>query len=198
MHSTYLKIFILIFFCIFSRFASAEMTVQKLIFDNSKPFHLKLLEVLPKDQIRSIKDNGIGMDKNDLVSSLGNIAISGTTEFLAQLEASKQNHKAKSVNLIGQFGVGFYAAFMVAERVEVISRKEGNTKAFKWSSDGIGGFEVSDSVREEIGTTVNLFVKKSEKDYLKRDKLVEIVKNILIIFSILFDLLTGSLRIKIP
>ena len=134
------------------------------------------LEVLPKDQILSIKDNGIGMDKNDLVSSLGTIAKSGTTEFLAQLEASKQNDKAKSVNLIGQFGVGFYAAFMVAERVEVISRKEGNTKAFKWSSDGIGGFEVSDSVREEIGTTVNLFVKKSEKDYLKRDKLVEIVK----------------------
>ena len=134
------------------------------------------LEVSSKDQILSIRDNGIGMDKNDLVSSLGTIAKSGTTEFLAQLEASKQNDKAKSVNLIGQFGVGFYSAFMVADKVEVISRKEGSSKAFKWHSDGISGFEVSDVNREEIGTTVNLFIKKSEKDYLKRDRVVEIVK----------------------
>ncbi|MDG2356457.1 MAG: molecular chaperone HtpG [Paracoccaceae bacterium] len=134
------------------------------------------LEVSSKDQILSIRDNGIGMDKNDLVSSLGTIAKSGTTEFLAQLEASKQNDKAKSVNLIGQFGVGFYSAFMVADKVEVISKKEGSSKAFKWHSDGISGFEISDVNREEIGTTVNLFIKKSEKDYLKRDRLVEIVK----------------------
>ena len=134
------------------------------------------LEVSSKDQILSIRDNGIGMDKNDLVSSLGTIAKSGTTEFLAKLEASKQNDKAKSVNLIGQFGVGFYSAFMVADKVEVISKKEGSSKAFKWHSDGISGFEISDVNREEIGTTVNLFIKKSEKDYLKRDRLVEIVK----------------------
>ena len=134
------------------------------------------LEVSSKDQILSIRDNGIGMDKNDLVSSLGTIAKSGTTEFLAQLESSKQNDKAKSVNLIGQFGVGFYSAFMVADKVEVISKKEGSSKAFKWHSDGISGFEISDVNREEIGTTVNLFIKKSEKDYLKRDRLVEIVK----------------------
>ena len=134
------------------------------------------LEVSSKDQILSIRDNGIGMDKSDLVSSLGTIAKSGTTEFLAQLEASKQNDKAKSVNLIGQFGVGFYSAFMVADKVEVISKKEGSSKAFKWHSDGISGFEISDVNREEIGTTVNLFIKKSEKDYLKRDRLVEIVK----------------------
>ncbi len=134
------------------------------------------LEVSSKDQILSIRDNGIGMDKNDLGSSLGTIAKSGTTEFLAQLEASKQNDKAKSVNLIGQFGVGFYSAFMVADKVEVISKKEGSSKAFKWHSDGLSGFEISDANREEIGTTVNLFIKKSEKDYLKRDRLVEIVK----------------------
>ncbi|PQM57097.1 MAG: molecular chaperone HtpG [Rhodobacteraceae bacterium] len=134
------------------------------------------LEVSSKDQILSIRDNGIGMDESDLVSSLGTIAKSGTTEFLAQLEASKQNDKAKSVNLIGQFGVGFYSAFMVADKVEVISKKEGSSKAFKWHSDGISGFEISDVNREEIGTTVNLFIKKSEKDYLKRDRLVEIVK----------------------
>ena len=93
--------------------------------------------ISPKDQILTISDNGIGMDKDDLISSLGTIAKSGTTEFLDQLEKVKKNDETKSVNLIGQFGVGFYAAFMVADRVEVISKKEGTTKAFKWSSDGI-------------------------------------------------------------
>ena len=132
--------------------------------------------ISPKDQILTISDNGIGMDKDDLISSLGTIAKSGTTEFLDQLEKVKKNDETKSVNLIGQFGVGFYAAFMVADRVEVISKKEGTTKAFKWSSDGINGFEVSDESRDEIGTTVKLYIKKSEKDFLKRDRLVEIVK----------------------
>ena len=134
------------------------------------------IEVSSKEQILSIRDNGIGMSKEDLISSLGTIAKSGTTEFLAKLEASKQSDDSKSVNLIGQFGVGFYAAFMIADKVEVISKKEGGTKAFKWNSDGISGFDVGDATRDEIGTTVNLYVKKSEKDYLKRDRLVEIVK----------------------
>ena len=134
------------------------------------------LGISPKDQILTISDNGIGMDKDDLISSLGTIAKSGTTEFLDQLENAKKNGDNKTVNLIGQFGVGFYAAFMVADKVEVISKKEGTSKAFKWSSDGISGFEVSEDSRDEIGTTVKLLLKKSEKDYLKRDRLVEIVK----------------------
>ena len=134
------------------------------------------IEVSSKDNTLSIIDNGIGMDKQDLVNSLGTIAKSGTTEFLAQLEASKADDKSKSLNLIGQFGVGFYAAFMVSDSVEVISRKEGSDVAFSWSSDGVSGFEIKDSKRDDVGTTVKLSLKKSEKDYLKRDKLVEIVK----------------------
>ena len=70
--------------------------------------------ISPKDQILTISDNGIGMDKDDLISSLGTIAKSGTTEFLDQLEKVKKNDETKSVNLIGQFGVGFYAAFITA------------------------------------------------------------------------------------
>jgi len=134
------------------------------------------IEVSSKDNTLNIIDNGIGMDKQDLINSLGTIAKSGTTEFLAQLEATKADDKSKSLNLIGQFGVGFYAAFMVSDSVEVVSKKEGSDVAFSWSSDGVSGFEIKDSNREDIGTTVKLNLKKSEKDYTKRDKLVEIVK----------------------
>ena len=134
------------------------------------------IEVSSKDNTLSIIDNGIGMDKQDLIKSLGTIAKSGTTEFLAQLEAAKADDKSKSLNLIGQFGVGFYAAFMVSDSVEVISKKDGSDLAYLWSSDGVSGFEIKDSNREDIGTTVKLNLKKSEKDYTKRDKLAEIIK----------------------
>ena len=94
-----------------------------------------------KAKTLTLSDNGIGMDSDDMISSLGTIARSGTQNFIKQLEASKENDDSK-LSLIGQFGVGFYAAFMVAETVDVISRKAGSDKAFKWHSDGATGYSL--------------------------------------------------------
>src|ERR1700733_16149318 len=91
----------------------------------------------------TISDTGMGMNEEDLVAHLGTIARSGTKNFLAQLSGDQR----KDSNLIGQFGVGFYSAFMVADKVEVISRKAGEDKAWKWSSDGKTGFEIEPAER---------------------------------------------------
>ena len=108
-----------------------------------------------KDSTLLIKDNGVGMSKEELENSLGTIAKSGTTEFLAELEKNAvKDKKKKDVNLIGQFGVGFYSAFMVADKVEVVSKGVGQTKANKWESDGISGYEISDATKERITSLV--------------------------------------------
>ena len=125
-----------------------ERLSNKTSTDEKTDFEIKI-DVSSKENTISISDDGIGMDKDDLVNSLGTIAKSGTTEFLAKLEAAKDEDKSKSLNLIGQFGVG-YAAFMVSESVEVISKKDGSNKAFSWSSDGVTGFEIKDSSRDKL------------------------------------------------
>src|SRR6201986_3676008 len=98
----------------------------------------------------TIADTGIGMNEEDLVSHLGTIARSGTKNFLAQLSGDAK----KDSNLIGQFGVGFYSCFMVADRVEVVSRKAGEQKTYKWTSDGKTAFEIEPAERDVAGTTV--------------------------------------------
>ena len=100
----------------------------------------------------TIKDNGIGMDEKDLNDNLGTIASSGTKKFLANLTDDAK----KDSNLIGQFGVGFYAAFMVASKVEVISRKAGCDEAFRWESEGKSSYSVEPSERDGQGTTIIL------------------------------------------
>jgi len=117
-----------------------------------------------KAKTLTISDNGVGMDSDDLVSSLGTIARSGTKNFIEQLESSKQNDENK-LSLIGQFGVGFYAAFMVAETVDVISRKVGSDKAYKWHSDGSNGYSLDDAERGEEGTDIILHLKKDAKEF---------------------------------
>ena len=107
-----------------------------------------------------ISDNGIGMNKDDLINHIGTIAKSGTAEFLNN---TKDN--ASMVDLIGQFGVGFYSAFMVAEKVEIITRKADSEKAYKWVSNGINGYEISDAVRDTNGTDIKLFLKEDAKDF---------------------------------
>lgn len=92
----------------------------------------------------TVTDNGIGMDRDELVANLGTIARSGTGEFAAKLTGDA----ASDMALIGQFGVGFYSAFMVADRVEVVSRKAGSSEAWRWSSDGSGSFTVGEAERE--------------------------------------------------
>ena len=128
-----------------------------------------------KAKTLTISDNGIGMDSDDLVSSLGTIARSGTKNFIEQLESSKQNDENK-LSLIGQFGVGFYAAFMVAETVDVISRKVGSDKAYKWHSDGSNGYSLDDAERGEEGTDIILHLKKDAKEFLEEQRISYMVK----------------------
>lgn len=108
----------------------------------------------------TISDNGIGMNKDDLINHIGTIAKSGTAEFLNN---TKDN--ASMVDLIGQFGVGFYSAFMVAKNVEIITRKADSNKAYKWTSNGIDGYEISEATRSTNGTDIILFLKEDAKDF---------------------------------
>ncbi|MEJ7608216.1 MAG: ATP-binding protein [Bryobacteraceae bacterium] len=108
------------------------------------------LELDEVNKTLTLSDSGIGMDEEDLVSHLGTIARSGTKNFLSQLSGDAK----KDSNLIGQFGVGFYSSFMVAERVEVVSRKAGEEQAWRWSSDGKTGFTIEPAERSVAGTTV--------------------------------------------
>jgi len=119
----------------------------------------------------TIADNGIGMNHDDLVENLGTIARSGTAAFLKQLSGDA----AKDMALIGQFGVGFYSAFMVADRVEVLSRKAGETAAWRWTSDGKGEFAVEAADLDKRGTRIILHLKAGEDDYLEPQRLRHIV-----------------------
>ncbi|GAB6089148.1 molecular chaperone HtpG [Spirochaeta dissipatitropha] len=120
----------------------------------------------------TISDTGIGMNDKDLVENLGTIARSGTKEFLGKLSGDNK----KDANLIGQFGVGFYSAFMVADKVEVITRKAGEDKAWKWVSDGKGAFDISEADRDTQGTTVTLFLNDEGKEYASRWQIEQVVK----------------------
>src|SRR5271168_5035233 len=107
----------------------------------SLPFNPRIdLELVEEKKTLTISDTGIGMYEQDLTSNLGTIARSGTKNFLSQLSGDAK----KDSNLIGQFGVGFYSVFMVADKVEVFSRKAGEDKTFKWTSDGKTGFDIEE------------------------------------------------------
>lgn len=120
----------------------------------------------------TISDNGSGMSRDELVGNLGTIARSGTSNFVSQLTGDAK----KDVNLIGQFGVGFYSAFMVSETVEVISRRAGETVAHKWVSDGKGEFTLEEVARDTRGTSITLFLKEDAEEFLTEARLSHIVK----------------------
>jgi molecular chaperone HtpG len=120
----------------------------------------------------TVADNGIGMNREDLVENLGTIARSGTARFLSEMPAEK----SKQVSLIGQFGVGFYSAFMVAERVEVFSRKAGDERGWHWESEGQGSFTVGEAEVAARGTRVVLHLRKGDKEFLEPDRLRRIIK----------------------
>jgi len=117
-------------------------------------------------------DNGIGMNRDDLIENLGTIARSGTNAFVEALSGDNQDN----VSLIGQFGVGFYSIFMVADQVEVISRKAGEEKAWTWKSDGIGEFTIDGATREYRGTSVVMHLKDGEDNWLEKISLTATVK----------------------
>ncbi|MDR2029212.1 MAG: molecular chaperone HtpG, partial [Treponema sp.] len=120
----------------------------------------------------TIADNGIGMNEPDLIESLGTIARSGTRTFLEKLAEDAK----KDSNLIGQFGVGFYSAFMVADKIEVISRKAAEEAAWKWTSDGKEGYEIEASQRDTQGTTVILHLTEEGTEYANRWSIEDIIK----------------------
>ena len=132
------------------------------------------IEVDQKAKILRIIDNGIGMNRDELIENLGTIARSGTTQFVQDLPEDEA--KTDGVSLIGQFGVGFYAGFMVAKEITVDSRKAGETDAWTWTSDGLGGFTVTEGTREGRGTTVSLKLKKGEEEFLEDARVRHIVK----------------------
>lgn len=120
----------------------------------------------------SVSDNGIGMNHQDLLDTLGTIARSGTGAFI---EALKAEDKEK-VGLIGQFGVGFYSAFMVADQVHVQTRKAGDTDSWLWSSDGKGSFSIEPGQKDTTGTTVVLHLKKDAEEFLEQQRIRHIIK----------------------
>ncbi|MDX9743854.1 MAG: molecular chaperone HtpG [Arcobacteraceae bacterium] len=126
-----------------------------------------------EDKSLTISDNGIGMNEADLISSLGTIAKSGTKSFIESMSGDAK----KDSKLIGQFGVGFYSVFMVAERVDVISKRAGEDTAHKWSSDGEGSYDLAPCIKDESGTVIYIKLKDEEvSDYTSRHKIEDIVK----------------------
>ena len=131
-----------------------------------------MIEADKEKNLLIIKDNGIGMDKDDLINNLGTIAKSGTKAFIEKLSGDAK----KDASLIGQFGVGFYAAFMVADKIEVSSQKAGSAQAYLWRSSAGSEFEIEETSREEQGTTICLYLKEDEKEFLEPWKITSIIE----------------------
>ena len=150
-------------------------TKEKLIKDDPN-FKIQIA-IDKKSNLISISDNGVGMNKKDLVSNLGTIARSGTAHFLKELSESK----TKDLSLIGQFGVGFYSAFMVASQTKVITRKAGENKIWVWTSDGESSFTIEETEDPSLlasnrGTTIELTLTKDSKEYLDKDRIQNIIR----------------------
>ncbi len=126
----------------------------------------------PERGVLVIEDTGIGMSEQELIENLGTVARSGSQAFLAKLEESAK----KDVSIIGQFGVGFYSAYLVADHVEVVSRAAGSDPAFRWKSDGKDTFVIEPAERPTRGTTIELHLKADQKDLLDPWRLRDLVR----------------------
>ena len=138
------------------------------------------LQADSKKKTLIISDNGIGLSYDDMISALGTIARSGSKAFLEQVKQAqtsdkKEEKSSDNLALIGQFGVGFYSAFMVADKVEVLSRKAGENIAHLWSSDGKTGYEISESEKSSAGTDITLHLKKDCKEFLEEHRISYLV-----------------------
>ncbi len=152
------------------KFNYLRLTDEKFKEENWEP---KInIKIDKEDGSLAVTDNGIGMNEEDLIENLGTIAKSGTKAFIEQLTGDAK----KDSNLIGQFGVGFYSVFMVAEKVDVITKKAGEDTAWKFSSDGTGEFEINPVIKDEHGTVVYIKLKEDAKEFLDHWRVREIVK----------------------
>ena len=138
-----------------------SLTESEILGDDTE-FKIKLIPDA-KGNTFTISDNGIGMTHDEVIENIGTIAKSGTFEFLKAIEQSK-NQNNLAPELIGQFGVGFYSAFLVADRVTLITRAVGSDRATKWESDGKGSYSLEETEKDSRGTTIILKLKKDEKD----------------------------------
>ena len=133
-----------------------------------------------KKRSLAVADNGIGMSHDELIENLGTIARSGTTAFLETVQAGDNGKDAGGVDLIGQFGVGFYSAFMAADEVEVTTRKAGEDKVWIWRSDGKGAFTVTSGAADALdgarGTRIVLHLKKEDKDFTEKTRVEAVVR----------------------
>lgn len=152
------------------RLRYAALTTPDLLSDDAA-FQIRLS--IDKDAgTLTIADNGIGMDRTDLIENLGTIAKSGTGAFLEQM----QGDATEDLALIGQFGVGFYSAFMVADKVDVFTRKAGDAQGWRWSSDGKGSFEIGEADGLKRGTRIVLHIAEDSQEFLDRSRLEHIVR----------------------
>lgn len=182
---------------IHSIYSNKEIFLRELISNASDALDKRRIEVLSNDEYGeydakihiwrdkenrtvTITDNGIGMSRDEIINYIGTIAKSGTKEFLAAAKNDdSQKDSSFSEMLIGQFGVGFYSAFMVADRVELISRRLGSAEAWKFASSGDGSYTIEEADLSECGTSVKLFLREAnegEEDYSDEWPLRNIVK----------------------
>ncbi|AWG42926.1 molecular chaperone HtpG [Candidatus Borreliella tachyglossi] len=158
--------------------SNASDAIDKLKFLNLTNEKFKNINLDPKieisfdEKVIKIKDNGIGMNEDDLINHLGIIAKSGTKEFITNLKKDEK----KAASLIGQFGVGFYSAFIVSERVEVVTKKALENTAYIWSSDGKTGYEIDKTEKDEMGTEITLYLNEEGIEYANKWKIQEIIK----------------------
>tara|TARA_Y100000590_G_scaffold79378_2_gene88142 strand:+ start:781 stop:2646 length:1866 start_codon:yes stop_codon:yes gene_type:complete len=177
---------------IHSLYSQKEIFLRELISNSSDALDKMRYLTLTKDEFKSsdfnpkidisyidgdnpsitISDTGIGMSKKELQDNLGTIARSGTKNFLSKLSGDAK----KDSNLIGQFGVGFYSSFMVADKVEVSTKKAGNKEAWKWSSDGKTGYDLSKEVKKEAGTSITLHLNENGKEFASRWQIENLIK----------------------
>ncbi|MGN1338447.1 MAG: molecular chaperone HtpG [Candidatus Coprovivens sp.] len=141
---------------------------------NKDDFNIKI-DLNKEDRIIKITDNGIGMSEEDLDNNLGIIAKSGSSLF------KEMNEKKADVNIIGQFGVGFYSAFMVAKEIEVISKAYGSDEAYKWVSDGADGYSIEKCDKDNFGTEITLYIKDNNEneefdEFLEYNRIEGIIK----------------------
>ncbi|MFX1256556.1 MAG: molecular chaperone HtpG [Promethearchaeota archaeon] len=150
---------------------------EKNIQDPDQPLKIDII-INSKEKILSVKDTGIGMTKEELINSLGTIAGSGSQRFLENLNKTQKTEKKDiDLDIIGQFGIGFYSVFMVAQMVKVISKsylKE--ESAYEWESKGTGEFSVTSSEKKDRGTEVVLYLKEDEMEYLDEYRIKSIIK----------------------